>query len=155
MAAIRRAGFYVNTKTFTDIRCSFRRWRSPRSPDKILRPYILTVKVVLEAHQLGDDGRVLNDDHDCMIEFWKLLNRTWNGCVIVANDDPELLIFKAMETKGLIQLTTLPDVGSEPFAAEMFSWLKVWMTNSELIKRVDVRAVEVVETQFSSSLYSE
>ncbi len=152
---IRRQGFYVCTKTFGEVRCSFRRWKSTHYFDKILRPYELTVKVVLEAHHLGDDRRVMLNQHDCMLEFRKLLDRTWTDHVVVANDDPELLIFKAMETKGIIQLTTLPDVGTEPFAAEMYSWLKVWLTNSELIKQVDVRAVEIVETRYSSSLYTE
>jgi hypothetical protein len=123
----------------------FRRWKSPYPYDKRINPFNLTVKVVLESHYLSTDGRVLNNEHDCIQQFTKLIESTWLNRVIIASDDPELLIFKAMETKGLMNLTILPDVGNEAFSVEMFNWFKVWLTNSGLISQVDVRAVEVSE----------
>jgi hypothetical protein len=84
-----------------------------------------------------------------------MLERTWKERTIVSLDDPELPIFKAMDAKGLIKLSLLPDIGAEMFAQEIFNWFKVWLNNSGLIKQVDVRAVEVVEDNFNSSLYTE
>lgn len=121
----------------------------------MLRAHNLTVKVIFESHTLSDDRRVIHTDSDCIKEFSKMLENTWREKTIVSLDDPEIAIFKALDTKGLIKLSLLPDVGAELFATEMFNWFKVWLVNSELIKQVDVRAVEVVENPFSSSLYSE
>lgn len=155
MTLIRRAGIYVTTKTFEKIYCSYRRWKSPYQYDRMLRAHNLTVKVIFESHTLSDDRRVIHTDSDCIKEFSKMLENTWREKTIVSLDDPEIAIFKALDTKGLIKLSLLPDVGAELFATEMFNWFKVWLVNSELIKQVDVRAVEVVENPFSSSLYSE
>lgn len=152
---IRRAGVFVTTKKFEGVYCSYRRWKSPYAYDKRLRAHTLTIKVVFESHSLGEDKRVIHFDNDCFTEFNKLLVKSWRDCTIVSLDDPELPIFKAMEAKGLIKLSLLPEIGAEMFAHEIFNWFKVWLTNSDLIKQVDVRAVEVVENDFSSSLYTE
>ena len=155
MPVMRRQGVFVTTKTFEKIYCSYRRWRSPLSYDRALRSHNLTVKVIFESHSLGDDRRVIHTDSDCINEFRYMLERTWKERTIVSLDDPELPIFKAMDAKGLIKLSLLPDIGAEMFAQEIFNWFKVWLNNSGLIKQVDVRAVEVVEDNFNSSLYTE
>lgn len=133
----------------------FRRCNATNGHDKVLKAYNLSAKIVLEAHHLDDSDRVLSYPDDCLIEFERMLDTYYTGKVIVTHNDPELPIFWALEVKGLIILSVLPNVGAEHFAAEMFNWMKVWLVNSGLINRVDVKAIEVVESQYSSSLYTE
>lgn len=159
MVGPRRVGVYVNSQTFYRIYCSYRRWRSEHPPDRVVRPYNLEIKVIFESHAVNSDGRVMRSNSECLDEFNKLLDRMWRDKTIICTDDPEIAIFKAMEAKGLISLSMLPDVGAEAFSLEMFNWFKIWLTNSGMIQYVDVRAVEVIENTslgiVSASLYSE
>ena len=49
--------------------------------------------------------------------------------VIVAEDDPELELFKTMDERGLIQLRTLPHVGCERFALFLLDKMKLIYRN--------------------------
>ena len=157
MAGPRRLGVYVNLHAFDNIYCSYRRWKSERPGEKRLLQFRIEVKVILESHTNNPEQRL--PSYDCILEFSKLLDRVWRDKIIVSLDDPELPIFKAMDAKGLINLSLLPDTGAEFFSFEMFNWFKIWLTNSGLINHVDVRAVEVIEHYgvniVSASLYSE
>lgn len=155
---IRREGRFLNTRVYDDIFCSYRRWKSPHRYDQTLRSHHLTVKVVFECYHLGDDSRVVPGGathNDCLLEFSKLLSKKWDGKTIVSLDDPELAIFKAMEMKGLIDLSLLPHVGAEMFSAEMYNWFKVWLTNSRMIEKFDVKGVEVMEHRTTTSMYTD
>lgn len=149
----RRQGVHVIAKTFEGYHCSYRAWGSNNHQDKILHPYSLTVKAIFESHNA--DERVLHDNSDLMREFRKILDQTIHNTVIVAHSDPELPIFKALETKGLINLIALQNVSASQLSIEFFNWLKVWLINSNAIDEVDIRAVEVTENDKSSYLYSE
>lgn len=149
----RRQGVHVIAKTFEGYHCSYRAWWSSNHQDKILRPYSLTVKAIFESAKADDE--LLYDNSDLIKEFRKHLESVIRDTVIVAYGDPELLIFKALETKGLINLVTTTNVSASQFAMELFNWVKVWLINSNTIERLDVRAIEVTENDKSSYLYSE
>lgn len=149
----RREGVYVTAKTFDGYRCSYRLWRSTNYGDKILRSHNLTIKAIFESHKA--DVELLYDGSEFMKEFKKVLDNTMMDTVIVAQNDPELAIFKAMEVKGLIKLITPPEVSAALFAVEWFNWAKIWLINSNAIELVDIRAVEVTENDTSNYLYTE
>lgn len=155
MTIIRRQGVYLSTKIFDRITCVYRRWRSDISEDKVLRAHTLTFKVLLECHNLDNGENVLYNKDDCLYEFEKMLLSRFVNKTIVALDDPELDTFKTLDTAGAISISLLPSVGAERFSEEMFNWFKIWLMNSMLMDRVDVRSVEVVEDWNSSAVYAE
>lgn len=155
MAIIRRQGVYITTKTYDKIDCIYRRWASEHSYDCMLKAHSLTFKVVLECHHLDPGLNVLNSDSDCLYEFEKMIKQRFMNKTIVALDDPEMPIMQALDAKGLISISLLPSVGAERISEEMFNWFKVWLMNSKLMDRVDVRSVEVTEDWRSSAVYAE
>ena len=155
MTTMRRQGVYISTKVFENINCVFRTWDAEHPKDRMLKAHHLKLRVVFECHYLDQGFIILNDDHDCLKEFVKMLDRHFNNKTVVALDDPEMSIFQALDHKGVIFLSTLPNVSPEKIAEEVFNWFKVWLINSGLIERVDVRSVEVTDNGQHAASYVE
>ena len=64
-------------------------------------------------------------------------------------------IFQALDHKGIVFLSTLPIVSPEKIAEEIFNWFKVWLSNSRLIERVDIRSSEVTLNNQHTAMYVE
>lgn len=155
MAIVRRDGVYLSTKIFDDIRCVFRLWNADDPKDRVLKSYNFKIKILFECHNLDQSYILLDDNNDCLKEFDKMLTRHFRNKSIVALDDPEMSIFQALDQKNVISLSTLPNVSPEKIAEEFFSWFKVWLTNSRLIDRVDVRSVELTVNNQHTATYVE
>jgi hypothetical protein len=155
MAIVRREGVYLSTKVYENINCIFRIWNAEDPKDRVLKSYNLKVKIMFECHYLDQGHVLLDDNHDCLKEFSKMLNNFFKNKTVVALDDPEMSIFQALDHKGVIVLSTLPFVSTEKIAEEIFSWFKVWLTNSRLIDRVDVRSVDLTVNNMHTVTYVE
>ena len=155
MSVIRRDGVHLTTKLFDNIYTVFRIWNSENPKDTVLNAYNFKIKVLFESHFLDKSNQMLPDDHDCFIEFNKMLDQRFRNKTLVDLIDPEMSIMQALDQKGVISISTLPDVSSERIAQEFFNWFKVWLTNSTLISRVDVRSVELVTNGQHSVMYVE
>ncbi len=155
MTIIRRDGVYLSTKIFENVNCVFRRWNAEEPSDRQLLPYNFKIKILFECHHLDQGYVLLDDNHDCLREFEKMLNRYFRNKTVVALDDPEMSIFQALDHKNVINLSTLPTVSPEKIAEEIFNWFKVWLTNSQLIVRIDVRSVELTVNGTHTAMYVE
>ena len=155
MTIVRRAGAYLSTKIYDDINCIFRLWNAEDPKDRVLKSYNLKIKVLFESHYLDHSYAVLDDNHDCLREFNKMLNSFFRNKTVVALDDPEMSIYQALDHKGMIFLSTLPVVSPEKIAEEIFNWFKVWLSNSKLIERVDIRSVDITVNNQHTCTYVE
>lgn len=155
MTIVRRDGVYLSTKVYDNINCVFRLWNAEDPKDRVLKSYKLKVKILFECHHLDQGYVLLDDNHDCLKEFNKMLNSYFRNKTVVALDDPEMSIFQALDQKGVIFLSTLPFVSPEKISEEIFNWFKVWLANSRLIERVDVRSVEITVNDQHTAMYVE
>jgi 6-pyruvoyltetrahydropterin/6-carboxytetrahydropterin synthase len=80
--------------------------------------------------------------------FAYLLDHT----VLIAQDDPELEMFKALARAEVIQLRVLPQTGAECLAQYLYSHLAPFV-QEETQGRVSVTQVEVYENHTNSGIY--
>ena len=71
---------------------------------------------------------------------------------IIAEDDPELELFKEMHYKGIIQLRIIPTTGAEQFSKYIYEKLNAFI-QEETKGRVKVIKVEFMEHAKNSALY--
>ncbi len=155
MNVARRDGVFLATKVYDNISCVFRIWNADQPADRILKSHTFRIKILFESHYLDQGNQLLDDNHDCLKEFNKMINRHFKNKTIVALNDPEMSIFQALDQKGVILLSTLPEVSAEKIAQELFNWFKVWLINSRLIERVDIRSVELTINGLHAAMYVE
>ena len=73
---------------------------------------------------------------------------------LIAEDDPYLEGWKAMDQHGLIQLRVIPHVGAERFAEFIFNKLNDFI-KTETDGRVRITKVEFMENNKNSATYAE
>jgi 6-pyruvoyltetrahydropterin/6-carboxytetrahydropterin synthase len=73
---------------------------------------------------------------------------------LIAEDDPYLEGWKAMDHHGLIQLRVIPHVGAERFAEFVFNKINDFV-KAETDNRVRVTKVEFMEHNKNSAIYGE
>jgi len=143
---------YRSTKTYGNDRglsCCFRQWRAD-SHCNLLHGYSLGFRFTFEAATL-DERNWVYDFGDCK---WikKYLDEVFDHTLVIAEDDPELNIFKTLHGKGLANLFTLKGVGCEKFAEHLYNYVspKVYIDTKG---RVSVYSVEVFEHGANSAIY--
>lgn len=140
---------------YDDVYTVFRIWNAENPKDRVLKSYNLKIKVLFESHYLDATNTMIPDDHDCFIEFNKMLNQNFRNKVVVDLIDPDMSIMQALDQKGVISISLLPDVSAERIAQEIFNWFKVWLINSKMIDRIDVRSVELTINNSNAVMYVE
>ena len=120
---IMRKKVFRSYKEFSGYSTAFRQWRAD-SHCKYVHGYALRFKVWFE----GDlDERNWVVDFGCFkrngVKDW--FKDQFDHTTCIAEDDPHIETFKAMEESGLIQLRIMPDVGCEKFAEYVFEYLNV------------------------------
>ena len=73
---------------------------------------------------------------------------------IIAEDDPQLTLFKEMDQEGIIQLRILPATGAEQFAKYIYDKVNEFVLK-ETNNRAHVTQVEFFENHKNSSIYEE
>ena len=116
-----RKKVFRSYKEFSGYSTAFRQWRAD-SHCKYVHGYALRFKVWFE----GDlDERNWVVDFGCFkrngVKDW--FKDQFDHTTCIAEDDPHIETFKAMEESGLIQLRIMPDVGCEKFAEYVFEYL--------------------------------
>tara|TARA_A100001515_G_scaffold106381_1_gene87168 strand:+ start:1024 stop:1467 length:444 start_codon:yes stop_codon:yes gene_type:complete len=110
---------------------------------RFIHGYALKFKVWFE----GDlDYRNWVVDFGCFkrngVKDW--MKEQFDHTTVVAKDDPELQVFKDLNSKGLIQLRVMDDVGCEKFAEFVFKYLNEKILE-ETNGRVNVHKVQCWE----------
>ena len=151
---------FQSTKVFDGYSTVFRQWRADGTHCQFLHGYGISFKIVFEGDldernwvwDFGGMKRAKNKIDGMNPKEW--MDYMFDHTTIIAEDDPLLPYFKAMNEIELIQLRIIPATGAEKFAEYIYS--KV----SEFIKietegRARVVNVEFREHAKNSAIYGE
>ncbi len=144
---------YRSTKTYgheVGLSACFRQWRA-QSHCRFLHGYALAVHVEFEADELDVRNWVV--DFGSLKSFKGVLENTFDHKTLVAEDDPELETFKAMETLKLAQVVVVPATGCEAFAKLIFDYAEIWLADNGYSPRVRCTHVTVREHAGNSASY--
>ncbi len=151
-----QAGFgYRVSKTYTHsigLSCCFRQWRA-QSHCRFLHGYALQFRVEFETVE-GLDDRHWVVDFGALKSFRGWLEEMFDHRTLVAQDDPQLALFRQLHEQGLIQLREVPASSCEAFARMVFDYLQQWLPeNGYAPERVRLRQVEVREHDGNGASY--
>ena len=99
----------------------FRQWHATFSHCRFLHGYSLSVEVIFEGHKLDPRNWLVN--FGGFGDFKEWLHENFDHTTLIAEDDPELPLFKQLDKAGIIQLKVLPKVGCEAFAEYIHNYL--------------------------------
>lgn len=101
---------FKSTKRFTGFPCTHRQWRAS-SHCRFVHGYSREFYFEFEASELTPEGWVVDFGGLKDIKTW--LDYMFDHTFLVAQDDPELEAFRALDARGVIQLRVLPNPGME------------------------------------------
>jgi 6-pyruvoyltetrahydropterin/6-carboxytetrahydropterin synthase len=151
-------GKFQSTKLFDGYSTCFRQWRAEGTHCRFLHGYAVSFRVWFEGDldernwvfDFGGMKRAKTEiNHMQPKEFFSwLLDHT----TIIAEDDPLLPYFKAMNEIELIQLRVLPATGCERFAEYLYDVINTFLAK-ETEGRVKATKVEVYEHERNSASF--
>lgn len=161
------AKFY-STKTFGNDRglsCCFRQWRSTHSHCSLTHGYSIGIRLVFECDTLDERNWVMDFGGLKLFKQWA--EHMFDHTLLVAEDDPQLELFKQMASVGSIEpgnvtalcdLRIVPAVGCERFAEMAYHKMSEILRESvaagtALNPTVRVKSVEVFEHAGNSAIY--
>lgn len=157
---------FYSTKTYGNDRglsCCFRQWRSTHSHCSLLHGYSIGVKLIFECDNLDERNWVM--DFGGLKEFKQWLEHMFDHTVLIAEDDPQLEVFKQLNRiedgynrMGVMDLRIVPGVGCERFAELAYNKMasiidKQRYEKTALNPTVRVKSVEVFEHGANSAIY--
>lgn len=144
---------FRSTKTYTHaigLSSAFRQWRA-ESHCRFLHGYSLEVRLEFAAIKLDRRNWVVDFGSLKTLKGW--LEDAFDHKTLVAEDDPELPLFRRMNEAGLIQMVIVPATGCEAFAKMIFEAAEVWLMDNGYKDRVALVSVEVAEHGANSAIY--
>ena len=151
---------FQSTKVFDGFSCVFRQWKAEGTHCRFLHGYGVSFKVWFEGDldeknwvwDFGGMKRAKGTIDNMNPKAW--MDYMFDHTTLIAEDDPYLEGWKAMDQHGLIQLRVIPHVGAERFAEFIFNKLNDFIT-VETDGRVRVTKVEFMEHGKNSAIYAE
>jgi 6-pyruvoyltetrahydropterin/6-carboxytetrahydropterin synthase len=147
---------YVSTKEYVDqFPCAYRQWRAD-SHCNLIHGYAFSMRFWFGSNEL--DFRNWVADYGGFKELKEILQDQFDHTLLVAEDDPEIEIFKMLKEKKLAKLTVLPRLGCEGLADMLYKFINgvyvpdYWGPGEA--ERIWCFRVEVRETQ-SNMAYRE
>ena len=149
---------FQSTKVFDGYSCVFRQWRAEDTHCKYLHGYGVSFRVWFEGEldernwvwDFGGMKRAKGTIDGKNPKEW--MDYMFDHTLIVAEDDPYLAGFKAMNEHGLAQTRVIPAVGAEQFAKYIFEKLNTFV-QEETNNRVKVTRVEFMEHNKNTAIY--
>ncbi len=151
---------YRSSKVYDGFSTCFRQWRAEETHCKYLHGYGVSFKVTFEGEldernwvfDFGGMKRAKESIEGMQPKEWMdwLLDHT----TIIADDDPEMEVFRELNRLGIIQLRVIPATGAEKFAEYIFNTLNRFI-DKETDGRVRVVEVEFREHGKNSATYKE
>ena len=126
--------------------CAFRQWRAD-SHCNLIHGYALGFEITFEAEELDDRNWVIDFGDLCVLKKW--LKEMFDHTTVVAFDDPNLELFEDLNSKNLIDLRLLENVGCEAFAEAVYLFCKMEFEDD----RVKVKSVRVFEHGANSAVF--
>jgi len=146
---------YISTKTYSfadGLSCCYRQWQATSYKSQ-LHGHALGFKLVFECHHLDDNSQIMDLTLLDPMDAW--IKTQFDHTVAIAEDDPALATFQAMNDQGLCDLRVLQGTGCAKFAEHVFKHVKQWMTDQGLLTRVTIRSVECSEHEGNTFMYIE
>ena len=151
---------FQSTKIFDGFSCVFRQWKAEGTHCRFLHGYGISFKVWFEGEldernwvwDFGGMKRANGTIDGMNPKAW--MDYMFDHTTLIAEDDPYLEGWKAMDHHGLIQLRVIPHVGAERFAEFVFNKINDFV-KAETDNRVRVTKVEFMEHNKNSAIYGE
>ena len=149
---------FLSTKLFDGYSCVFRQWKAEGTHCRFLHGYGVSFRVWFageldERNWVWDFGgmkRAKGKIDGMNPKEW--MDYMFDHTLIVAEDDPYLAGFKAMDEHGLTQTRVIPATGAEQFAKYVFEKINTFV-QEETNNRVKVTRVEFMENNKNSAIY--
>jgi len=149
---------YNSTKVYDGFSTCFRQWKAIGTHCSFIHGYGISFKIVFEGDldeknwvfDFGGMKRAKGSIDGIKPNEW--FNYMFDHTTIIAQDDPELEIFKELDKKHIIQLRILPYVGAERFAEYVYHKISTFIF-LETDGRVKVKNVECREHSKNSAIY--
>ena len=140
---------FVSTKEYIDeFPCAYKQWKADTHCN-LNHGYSFSIKFYFGANELDKRGWVC--DYGGFKELKQILKDQFDHRTLIAEDDPDLVLYKELDSKGVLKLTILPAMGCELIADQLYKFVNgvyipdyLGQTESE---RVWCYRVEVRETQ--------
>jgi len=151
---------FQSTKVFDGFSCVFRQWKAEGTHCRFLHGYGVSFKVWFEGEldeknwvwDFGGMKRANGTIDGMNPKAW--MDYMFDHTTLIAEDDPYLEGWKAVDQRGLIQLRVIPHVGAERFAEFVFNKINDFV-KAETDNRVRVTKVEFMENNKNSATYAE
>jgi 6-pyruvoyltetrahydropterin/6-carboxytetrahydropterin synthase len=151
---------FQSTKIFDGFSTVFRQWRADGTHCQFLHGYGISFKITFEGEldernwvwDFGGMKRAKGTIDGMNPKAW--MDYMFDHTTIVAEDDPLLPYFKAMNEIELIQLRVIPATGAEQFAKYIYDKVNEFVLE-ETNNRVRVTQVEFKEHNKNSAIYGE
>lgn len=151
---------FQSTKVFDGYSTVFRQWRADNTHCKFLHGYGISFKIIFEGDldernwvwDFGGMKRAKGTIDGMSPKTW--MDNMFDHTTIVAEDDPLIPYFTAMNEIGLIQLRIIPATGAEQFAKFIHDKVSEFI-KMETDNRVRVASVEFKEHDKNSAIYGE
>ncbi len=140
---------YTSSKTYRNYPCAHRQWKH-EGHCAYIHGYSREFTFHFKANQRDKHGWVVGFGDLKPLKEW--LDHMFDHTLLIAEDDPELLLFESMHENGICDLRVLPDNSIEGCAKY------IWNYTNELINKItEGRAscfeVEVRENDKNSATY--
>jgi 6-pyruvoyltetrahydropterin/6-carboxytetrahydropterin synthase len=150
---ILRRPIYRSTKSYDHnegLSCCFRQWRATHSHCQLIHGYALAFRFVFATYDLDQRNWCVDFGSLKPVRAW--LHEMFDHTLIVAQDDPHLPDFQALEAKGLVAIRVFPNVGCEATARYVFDHVARFVTE-QTDGRAWLESVEVKEHGGNSAIY--
>ena len=149
---------FQSTKLFSGYSCVFRQWKATDTHCRFLHGYGISFRVYFEGNldyrnwvwDFGGMKRAKGNIDGMLPNEW--MDYMFDHTTIIAEDDPKLEHFKALDKDGVVQLRILPNVGAERFAEFIYTKLNPFI-HIETQGRVKIQKVEFFEHDKNSAIY--
>ena len=153
-------GKFQSTKLFDGFSCVFRQWKAETTHCRFLHGYGVSFRLYFEGEldernwvwDFGGMKRANGKIDGKSPKEW--MDYMFDHTLIVAEDDPYLEGFKAMDTHGLTQTRVISATGAESFAKFIYDKINPFILE-ETDNRVRVIKVEFQEHNKNIAIYSE
>lgn len=112
---------YVSTKEYVDaFPCAYRQYKAD-SHCNTIHGYAFSMKFYFGTNQL--DVRNWVADYGGLKELKQVLSDMFDHTLLVAEDEPQMELYKQLEKAGLAKLTVLPRLGCEGLADILYKYV--------------------------------
>ena len=140
---------FNSTKFYKDeFPCAYKQWKAD-TWCRMNHGYSFSIRFYFGADQVDKRGWVI--DYGGLKELKQILKDQFDHCTLIAEDDPDLDLYRRLEKDKILKLTILPGMGCELIADMLYKYMNGVYIPDFLgqgeAERVWCYRVEIHETQ--------